>query len=232
MEANDAGRHTNQRIETMKELKNKYDVVILAAGDFPTDVAAMRILRNAKHLIACDGAVEELLEMNIEPEVIVGDGDSVSAATKAKYLSIFHTIEEQEDNDLTKATKYALRCFDLKEKPTFCYLGATGKREDHTLGNIALLIHYYKHLNIAPTMVTNYGWFTVSQGKTTFAAFPKQQVSIFQIGCKRMESKGLKWNIYPFSEFWQGTLNEAVGNSFTIEADSAYLIYQTHKPKE
>ena len=219
MEANDAGRHTNQRIETMKELKNEYDVVILAAGDFPTDVAAMRILRNAKHLIACDGAVEELLEMNIEPEVIVGDGDSVSAATKAKYLSIFHTIEEQEDNDLTKATKYALRCFDLKEKPTFCYLGATG-------------IHYYKHLNIAPTMVTNYGWFTVSQGKTTFAAFPKQQVSIFQIGCKRMESKGLKWNIYPFSEFWQGTLNEAVGNSFTIEADSAYLIYQTHKPKE
>ena len=61
----------------MKELKNEYDVVILAAGDFPTDVAAMRILRNAKHLIACDGAVEELLEMNIEPEVIVGDGDSV-----------------------------------------------------------------------------------------------------------------------------------------------------------
>ena len=46
MEANDAGRHTNQRIETMKELKNEYDVVILAAGDFPTDVAAMRILRN------------------------------------------------------------------------------------------------------------------------------------------------------------------------------------------
>ena len=81
-------------------------------------------------------------------------------------------------------------------------------------------------------MVTNYGWFTVSQGKTTFAAFPKQQVSIFQIGCKRIESEGLKWNIYPFSELWQGTLNEAVGNSFTIDSDSAYLVYQTHKPKE
>ena len=89
-----------------------------------------------------------------------------------------------------------------------------------------------KELNIVPTMVTNYGWFTVSQGKTTFAAFPKQQVSIFQIGCKRIESKGLKWNIYPFNELWQGTLNEAVGNSFTIDSDSAYLVYQTHKPKE
>ncbi len=216
----------------MKERKNEYDVVILAAGDFPTDVTAMRILSNAKHLIACDGAIEELLEMDIEPEVIVGDGDSVSATTKAKYQHIFHTIDEQEDNDLTKATKYALQHFNLSGTPTFCYLGATGKREDHTLGNIALLIHYYKQLNIVPTMVTNYGWFTVSQGKTTFAAFPKQQVSIFQIGCKRIESKGLKWNIYPFNELWQGTLNEAVGNSFTIDSDSAYLVYQTHKPKE
>lgn len=216
----------------MKERKNEYDIVILAAGDFPTDVTAMRILRNAKHLIACDGTVEELLEMDIEPEVIVGDGDSVSATTKAKYQHIFHTIEEQEDNDLTKATKYALQHFNLSGTPTFCYLGATGKREDHTLGNIALLIHYYKQLNIVPTMVTNYGWFTVSQGKTTFAAFPKQQVSIFQIGCKRIESEGLKWNIYPFNELWQGTLNEAVGNSFTIDSDSAYLVYQTHKPKE
>ena len=216
----------------MKERKTEYDVVILAAGDFPTDVTAMRILRNAKHLIACDRAVEELLEMDIEPEVIVGDGDSVSATTKAKYQHIFHTIDEQEDNDLTKATKYALQHFNLSGTPTFCYLGATGKREDHTLGNIALLIHYYKQLNIVPTMVTNYGWFTVSQGKTTFAAFPKQQVSIFQIGCKRIESEGLKWNIYPFNELWQGTLNEAVGNSFTIDSDSAYLVYQTHKPKE
>lgn len=216
----------------MKERKTEYDVVILAAGDFPTDVTAMRILRNAKHLIACDRAVEELLEMDIEPEVIVGDGDSVSATTKAKYQHIFHTIDEQEDNDLTKATKYALQHFNLSGTPTFCYLGATGKREDHTLGNIALLIHYYKQLNIVPTMVTNYGWFTVSQGKTTFAAFPKQQVSIFQIGCKRIESEGLKWSIYPFSELWQGTLNEAVGNSFTINSDSAYLVYQTHKPKE
>ena len=216
----------------MKERKNEYDIVILAAGDFPTDVTAMRILRNAKHLIACDRAIEDLLETDIEPEVIVSDGDSVSATTKAKYQHIFHTIEEQEDNDLTKATKYALQHFNLSGTPTFCYLGATGKREDHTLGNIALLIHYYKQLNIVPTMVTNYGWFTVSQGKTTFAAFPKQQVSIFQIGCKRIESEGLKWNIYPFNELWQGTLNEAVGNSFTIDSDSAYLVYQTHKPKE
>lgn len=216
----------------MRELKNEYDVVILAAGDFPTNETAIHILRTAKHLIACDGAVEEVLRMGIEPEVIVGDGDSVSTATKVKYQSIFHTIVEQEDNDLTKATKYALKYFALKGQPTFCFLGATGKREDHTLGNIALLLHYYKCLNIVPTMVTNYGWFTVSQGKTTFSSFPHQQVSVFQIGGKCLESEGLKWELYPFSELWQGTLNEAIEYSFTINSDSTYLVYQTHKPKE
>ena len=111
----------------MKERKTEYDVVILAAGDFPTDVTAMRILRNAKHLIACDGAVEELLEMDIEPEVIVGDGDSVSATTKAKYQHIFHTIEEQEDNDLTKATKYALQHFNLPDTSAILVQQESGK---------------------------------------------------------------------------------------------------------
>lgn len=216
----------------MKTLNFEYDVVILAAGDFPTSVTAMRILRHAKHLIACDGAVEDLLEMEIEPEIIVGDGDSISQTTKEKYQHIFHTIAEQEDNDLTKATKYALQHFNLTDGASFCYLGATGKREDHTLGNIALLLHYYKHFKINPTMLTDYGWFTPSHGKTTFESFPRQQVSVFQSYCKHIESQGLKWNLYSFKEFWQGTLNEATGYSFTIYSDSTYLVYQTHQPKE
>lgn len=215
----------------MKELKTEYDVVILAAGDFPTSVVPMRVLRNAKHLVVCDGAVNELEQLGIIPEVIVGDGDSISPTLKAKYQHILHTIAEQEDNDLTKATKYALQHFQLNEKPSFCYLGATGKREDHTLGNIALLLHYYKYLEIEPTMVTDYGYFMPSSGKTTFAAFPHQQVSIYQMGCKELKSEWLKWEIYPFSALWQGTLNEAIGNAFTIDGDAAYLVYQTHQPK-
>ena len=35
----------------MRELKNEYDVVILAAGDFPTNETAIHILRTAKHLM-------------------------------------------------------------------------------------------------------------------------------------------------------------------------------------
>ena len=49
--------------------------VILAAGDFPTHVLPLRILRTTDNLIVCDGALKDLLEYEIEPTAVVGDGD-------------------------------------------------------------------------------------------------------------------------------------------------------------
>ena len=54
-----------------------FSAVILAAGDFPTHVLPLHILRTAENLIVCDGALEDLLEYDIEPTAVVGDGDSL-----------------------------------------------------------------------------------------------------------------------------------------------------------
>ena len=111
------------------------------------------------------------------------------------------------------------------------YLGCTGLREDHTLGNIALLMRYYKEMNISGTMFTDHGIFTPSQGDRTFQSFPGQQVSIFNFGSTRIQSERLKWNSYAYKEWWQGTLNESFAEQFTIHADSYYLVYQTYEAK-
>ena len=210
-----------------------FSAVILAAGDFPNHVLPLRILRTTKNLIVCDGALEELLEYEIEPTALVGDGDSLSEELKQRYAHIYHPISEQEFNDLTKATLFARSHLKMDEsthtRPRFCYLGATGKREDHTLGNISLMLYYYRQLSIAPLMLTDYGWFVPASGTNTFSSFAGQQVSIFNASCKELSSEGLKWDIYPFSEIWQGTLNEALSTSFTIHADGDYLIYRTHR---
>ena len=164
---------------------------------------------------------------------MVGDGDSLSDTLKQRYAHIYHPISEQEFNDLTKATLFARSHLKMDAsthtRPRFCYLGATGKREDHTLGNISLMLYYYRQLGIDPEKVTDYGYFVVASGTTRFDAFPGQQVSIFNATCKEMSSNGLKWDAYPFNELWQGTLNEALTNEFTIFADGDYLIYRTHK---
>ena len=81
-----------------------FSAVILAAGDFPTHVLPLHILRTAENLIVCDGALEDLLEYDIEPTAVVGDGDSLSEELKQRYAHIYHPISEQEFNDLASAT--------------------------------------------------------------------------------------------------------------------------------
>ena len=210
-----------------------FSAVILAAGDFPNHVLPLRILRTAENLIVCDGALEELLDYEIAPTAVVGDGDSLSEELKQRYAHIYHPISEQEFNDLTKATLFARSHLKMDAsthtRPRFCYLGATGKREDHTLGNISLMLYYYRQLAIDPVMITDYGYFVAASGSMRFASFPGQQVSIYNATCKELSSSGLKWDIYPFSELWQGTLNEALSTEFTVHADGDYLLYRTHK---
>ena len=220
----------------MYTLLNNFSAVILADGEFPTHQIPLDILHQAHRLICCDGALftlykrqpQETERLRAEERLYgVGDGDSLPAELKAKYEDIFHHVVEQEDNDLTKATRFVMEM----GKKRIAYLGATGKREDHTLANIALMVHYYRDLGLQPVMITDYGWFVVAEGDATFDAFPRQQVSIFNISCQQLQSRGLKWDIFPFKELWQGTLNEAEGDHFDIDADGIYIVYLTVEAK-
>lgn len=197
-------------------MNTQFGVVIVANGEFPTNEIPLGILKNAKHIVACDGAIKNVPQA----EVVVGDGDSVPTIYHDKLIQ----IEEQEDNDLTKATRYCLS----KGWHQIAYLGCTGKREDHTLGNIGLLMRYFREMGVEGMMFTDYGFFTPACGNHTFQSQKGQQVSIFNFGCKQLTSEGLRWNSYAYEEWWQGTLNEALGDKFSFCADGYYLVYQTY----
>lgn len=212
-------------------LEKQYDIIIFGAGQCPRKVEIIQLLDEAKHIIACDGALAELLLLGYDPEVVIGDGDSIPQPLMERYKDKFVQVDEQETNDLTKATIYAMKHFATKGEASIAYLAATGKREDHTIGNIWLLLHYYKQYGIKATMISDYGTFQVAEGKTEFISFPKQQVSIFNADSTTMRSEGLKWEVQPFDQLWQGTLNEAISDTFTIDADGHYIVYQTHEKK-
>ena len=53
--------------------------VIVANGRFPSAELPLRLLKEAKTIIACDGAVKTLYEKGIHPDAIVGDLDSIPA---------------------------------------------------------------------------------------------------------------------------------------------------------
>ena len=204
-------------------MKEVYDAVIVANGQFPTHAVPLNILHHAKHLIACDGAIVPLLLEGVGEACIIGDGDSVPEAYRDRLIQ----IKEQEDNDLTKATRY---CVEHGWK-RIAYLGCTGKREDHTLGNISLLMRYYRDMGVDGTMFTDDGFFTPAYGSRTFQSMKGQQVSVFNFGSHQITSEGLRWDAYDFQEWWQGTLNEALADTFSLQADSYYLVYQTYDAK-
>ena len=201
--------------------------VILANGDFPTHRIPLGALRNAEYLCCCDGAAQGAISRGIIPDAIIGDGDSIDPMLREQYRGIFHQVSEQDYNDLTKATRFCI----ARGYTVITYVGATGKREDHTIGNIFLLPFYLTDLHVSPLMLTDQGSFRAAQGTATFRSFPRQQVSIFNISCSEIKSDGLKWDSYAYSQLWQGTLNEATGSQFTLHADGTYIVFQTHEAK-
>lgn len=202
--------------------------VILADGDFPREEQPLAVLRNAARIVCCDGSAASLAGFGLEPTVVIGDLDSLPSEFKTRFADRLIHVREQETNDLTKAFTYCRE----QGWDNIAILGATGKREDHTLGNLSLLADYSE---LVPNLkfITNYGVFFVAQKSGDFPAIPGQQISIIalQTGTP-VTSSGLK---YPMDKlvlkrWWQATLNEALSDQFHLEfpEGTQLLIFQEH----
>jgi thiamine pyrophosphokinase len=188
--------------------------VILCNGAFPKHQIPLSILRNASRIICCDGAAESLLEKeNIEPTYIVGDLDSLCNELKIRYKDRIHYDNNQNNNDLTKSVNFCIK----NMWTDITIVGATGKREDHTIGNISLLTEYDQ---AKVQMITDFGIFVPIYKSTEFKSFAGQQISIFSLTPDTVFTfHGLKYPLdqQTITSWWQGTLNEAINDTFFIE---------------
>lgn len=213
-------------------MTDKYSTVILADGDFPSTPKTMQILKKAERIICCDGAAEKLIRFGLEPDAIVGDLDSLAFQLKQKYADKIIHVEEQESNDLSKAFRYC-RSHGYDD---IVILGATGKREDHTLGNLSLLALYAGECpNIR--MITDHGEFFVIFEGGTFPSVKGEQISVISLDSDLVihNSENLKYPIknLKLSLWYQATLNEALGEWFKLDFPPGHpvLIYRAIKMK-
>ncbi|MDR0412744.1 MAG: thiamine diphosphokinase [Dysgonamonadaceae bacterium] len=199
----------------MKPFIQNFKTVVLADGEFPFHPVPVSFLRQADRIICCDGAAHNLIHSaGLEPSYIVGDLDSVSDALKARYASVLLYSSDQETNDLTKAVQF---CIENKWN-RITIVGATGKREDHTLGNLSLLADYSESADVQ--LLTDYGVFLFQSGTAVYESFPGQQVSVFGLSPATLFTTHNL--VYPvknkaLTAWWQGTLNESLSEHFTIE---------------
>lgn len=196
-------------------------IVILANGTFPTHPVPLVRLHDADMIICCDGAAEKLVANGLEPGIIIGDLDSVSPELKERYGNILVHDTDQDTNDLTKAVNWCVSV-GIRE---VTILGATGIREDHTLGNISLLADYSTRIDAV--ILTDTGSFRVYDRSVTIDSHPGQQVSLFSIDPSlKATSSGLKYPLdnLTLHSWWRGTLNEAIANTFSLDFNSGKVI--------
>lgn len=196
------------------------EVLVIDAGTLPDIKIFSHWVERGCRVICCDGAVKEFLSTGLPIWRIVGDGDSIPGDIREKYAAICRWSPDQETNDQTKSVAYAAS----KGLRRIAIIGATGRREDHTLGNISLLMEYM-HQGLDVRIYTDYGVFIPLSDMHSFRCPPGTQVSIFNFGAVDLMSEGLKYPIRDFHSLWEGTLNEVEESTFRIFAKGNYMVF-------
>jgi thiamine pyrophosphokinase len=196
--------------------------VILANGVFPRHAVPLQALQQARRIVCCDGAVVPLLRrLKRAPDVIVGDGDSIPSSMRARFADRFVLDRGQDDNDLSKAVRHCVG----QGWRELTILGATGLREDHTLGNLSLLVDFARDARVE--MLSDHGVFTPLLASGWLATEPGQPVSIFAFDpAVAITSQGLRYPLarLKLTRWWQATLNTATGRRMHLRFSGGPLL--------
>ncbi|MBQ7811775.1 MAG: thiamine diphosphokinase [Bacteroidales bacterium] len=206
------------------------NVVIICDGAFPKSEFPRYLIRNADFIVCCDGALRKFMRNSKAifgsdrlPDLVIGDMDSLSGTMKKRYGDIIVQVDEQEHNDQTKAFRWVME--NISDIGHIYIIGATGEREDHTIGNISLLMEYARSYDLAGMeieveMVTDHA--TIFAVTDTFGmdCGTGRRVSIFSPdNSLRIHSEGLEWPLddVVFDNWWKATLNRASADRVRLE---------------
>lgn len=207
-----------------------YSTIILANGAFPQSAKTIEVLQawednpQTKLLACCDGAVNSLMAYTEHlPNIVVGDLDSLSCELRERLAERLVHIAEQDTNDLAKTLRHLSHTLGRRE---LVLLGITGKREDHTLGNLALL-PTYADLVDELVVLTDTGHFRLIKEDCTMEVGRGTQLSVFNFSQTPISLSGVHWSLedYTLPYLWSGTLNRADADVITIKTSSPILVF-------
>lgn len=116
------------------------NMVVIVTGGAMDNTLLKSVLADNRdaYIIGVDKGLNALHELDIKPDLVVGDFDSVDSGIRAIYAGSPGAIVLNPRKDFTDTHVAVLEA--LKRKPdNIIIVGATGTRMDHMLGNINLL---------------------------------------------------------------------------------------------
>jgi thiamine pyrophosphokinase len=200
----------------------KKNVSVILNGQMPTDDAIINQITNSDYIIAVDGSANKLFDLEIIPDVIIGDLDSLQNISN-KNIELVKT-PNQNKTDFRKTLEWCIE----KNILNISIFGISGESEDHFLGNYYTLSDFDE--KISWKAFTDFSVISPCMGNKKFESFKGQKVSLFCMkGSSTVNSENLE---YPLHSYHLKPSDDAVRNlsledHFTIESTTTILVFQS-----
>ncbi|MGN1226814.1 MAG: thiamine diphosphokinase [Candidatus Cryptobacteroides sp.] len=198
-------------------------IAILAAGDYPRKPYPLYLLQSADVIVCCDSALETALRHSLKVSAVVGDMDSIKPSLLKRFEGEKVHESEQDYNDLTKAMRYVTSHYPEAEEIDI--IGATGRHEAHTIGNLSLLMTYenwwgFWDRKVTLQIVSDYCSAFAISSSCKLNVGEGRKVSFFsEDRSLRVKSQGLEWPLdeVEFDSWWKATLNRSQTDEITLD---------------
>ncbi len=116
--------------------------LIVLGGDAPAAPLLAEEMQKADFIIAADSGMDAFDAAGLQPDLLVGDMDSIDRAVLERYEGGEERLScIKDDTDGVHALDVALE----RGAEQVTILGALGGRLDHALGNLMLLVRAHQH---------------------------------------------------------------------------------------
>ena len=194
--------------------------VLIANGKVSKTDYIKKIIDSNNFFISIDAKLENLKELGVKPNLILGDLDSAAINELDSQIEVVE-LSDQNKTDLEKSLDY---CKENSIKKVVI-LGSSGLREDHSMANILIASTYADILQIE--LITNYYRIIFVRENTKINA-PNAPVSIISLSSdNKIKTSGLKYDLNneKLKSFSHGISNKVNGDNFTVEAESIIVVF-------
>jgi len=203
-------------------MNEKKNVSVILNGQIPNNDSIINQITNSDYIIAVDGSANKLYDLEIIPDVIIGDLDSLQK-NKNQDTELVET-QDQNKTDFRKTLEWCIE----KGILNISIFGISGESEDHFLGNYYTLSDFGG--KISWKAFTDFSVISPCLGNKRFESFKGQKVSLFCMkGSSTINSENLE---YPLQSYHLKPSDDAVRNlsledHFTIESTTTILVFQS-----
>lgn len=199
---------------------------VLAGTDIGTP-SLIAWCSSADEVIAADGAANRLILAGVNPNVIIGDLDSLDRSLTREGLTIVED-PDQETTDCDKLLDFVAK--NHPKTPLFL-IGMEGDRFDHVLSSLHSVVRSNHPVHLV--LRDGIGFLVRPHRPVLFATQPAQIVSILPIlPCQGLVTTGLRWTPDPKIAPGGSTSasNEATDTQASVKLDEgvALVIVQTN----